>query len=97
MMSYNSMRQTSTPEDNWKKKHDIGGRAKWKKSNRSILNLYGAEWPSGLKCCNESRKVPGSNSTRCLTQLRDPTRYETLWPAGQICKTQWLTLGEWDS
>ena len=34
--------------------------------------LWG-EWPSVLKHCDQNRKVPGSNPTRCLAGLRDPT------------------------
>ena len=31
------------------------------------------EWPSGLRRCDQNRKVPGSNPTRRSAGLRDPT------------------------
>ena len=42
----------------------------WFKVN--IADLWG-EWPSGLRRCNQNRKVPRSNPTMCLARLRDPT------------------------
>ena len=31
------------------------------------------EWSSGLRHCRKNWKVPGSNPTRYLAELRDPT------------------------
>ena len=31
------------------------------------------EWPSGLRRCNKTRKVPGSKPARRSAGLRDPT------------------------
>ena len=54
------------------------------------------EWPSGLRHCYQNWKVAGSNPTRHLPGLRDPTSLQgSQWPSDQICKMQLLTLGEW--
>ena len=37
-----------------------------------------AAWPGGLSCCDQNRKVPDSNLTKCLTGLRDPTLLQGL-------------------
>ena len=37
------------------------------------LTLCRGEWPSGLRRCDQNRKVPGSNPTRRSAGLRDPT------------------------
>ena len=51
------------------------------------------EWPDGLRRYTENRKDPGSDSTRCLAGLSDPTSLQySRWPLGQIKNiTQWLT------
>ena len=35
--------------------------------------FFWGEWPSGLRRCDQNRKVPGSNPTRRSAGLRDPT------------------------
>ena len=41
------------------------------------------EWPSGLRHCNQNRKVPHSNSTKLLAGLRDPTLLQgSRWHSG---------------
>ena len=41
------------------------------------------EWPSELRCCNYNRKVLSSETTKCLTRLRDITSlWCSLWPFG---------------
>ena len=51
------------------------------------------EWPSWLRCCDQNRKVPSSNPTRCLARLRDPTSlWGSWWPSGQICKMQVINI-----
>ena len=37
------------------------------------LSKQAREWPSGLRRCDQNRKVPGSNPTRRSAGLRDPT------------------------
>ena len=45
-----------------------------------------SEWPSGLRRCNQNRKVPGSNPTRCSAGLRDLTSLQgSQWPSGRTC------------
>ena len=34
------------------------------------------EWPSGLKCCDQNWKVPGSNPARHSAELRDQPHYQ---------------------
>ena len=51
------------------------------------------EWPSWLRCCDQNRKVPKSNPTKCLARLRDPTSlWGSWWPSGQICKMQVINI-----
>ena len=49
------------------------------------------EWPSGLRRCDQNRKVPGSNPTRHLARLRDPTSLQGSWWTPH----KRLTSGEW--
>ena len=39
----------------------------------STTSAIWGEWPSGLRRCNQNRKVLGSNHTRRSAGLRDPT------------------------
>ena len=51
-------------------------------------------WPSGLRCCDQYRKVPDPNPTRSSARLRDPTSFRgSRWPSGWICKTQVINIG----
>ena len=59
------------------------------------LQCFWGEWPSGLRC-SKNWRLPGSNPTRHLARLRDPTSLQdSRWPSGRKCKTQWLTSGKW--
>ena len=61
-----------------------------------LSGYFWGEWPSGLRRCSKNRKVLGSNPTRHLAGLRDPTSLQdSWWPLGRKCKTQWVVLGEW--
>ena len=52
------------------------------------------EWSSRLRRCDQNRKVPSSNPTRCSPGLRDPTSLQgSWWPLGQICKMQVINIG----
>ena len=40
---------------------------------------FWGEWPSGLRCCIQNRKVSGSKPARCLAGLRDPNSLRGFW------------------
>ena len=51
------------------------------------------QWPSGLRRFSKNLKVPGPTSG--LARLMDSTSlWDSQWPLGRKCKTQWLTSGE---
>ena len=55
---------------------------------------FWGEWPSGLRRCNQNRKVPGSKSARRLTRLRKPTSLrDSWWPSGQTCTNAVINIG----
>ena len=57
------------------------------------FNKWG-EWPSGSRRWNQDRKVPGSNSTRCLAGLANPPSLRgSQWPSGLICKSAVIIIG----
>ena len=43
------------------------------KRSKTLSEIIRGEWPSGLRRCNQNRKVPGSNPTRRSAGLRGPT------------------------
>ena len=60
---------------------------------RVALFILWEEWPSGLRRCDQNRKVPGSNPTRRSAGTQP--RYEAPGdPRVEYVKCKRLTLGE---
>ena len=54
------------------------------------------DWPSGLRRYIQNRKDPGSNHTRCLVMLLDPTSLRgSLWPHRVIEATPSTVAQSW--
>ena len=57
------------------------------------VNAWG-EWPSGLKCCYQNWKVPGSNLIGAQPELRGPTLLQdSQWSLGGTCKNAVINIG----
>ena len=92
----------------WMRKNFIPGNFSWRiaaetwnascfKKGLLEKQLEWREWPSGLRRCDQNGKVSGSNPTRRLAGLWDPTMHEAPGdPRVEYVKRKWLTLGEWD-
>ena len=50
----------------------LGSHDFWRIAN-SVLSKSKSAWPRGLRRCDQNRKGPSSNATRCSARLRDST------------------------
>ena len=60
-----------------------------------VIRRSWGEWPSGLRHCDQNRKVPGSNPTRRSAGLRTHPRYKAPGDLRvEYVKRKCLTSGE---